>query len=314
LVCSSSALVLFVLFVLSKQSAMTLTLLGLAAGMGSRFGGPKQLAPLGPNGETILDYAIYDALGAGFGAVALVIRAELRDAFERGVVQRWRSRVPVELVEQHTEPERAKPWGTAHAVLAARDALRGPFAVVNGDDFYGRGTYERLAEFLRSVSDRDAIYSVVGFPLGDTLSEAGGVNRAVLEAASDGTLAHVEEVRGIERVPGDDGVVRDTDGRERVIPRDTPVSMNSWGFTRAALPQIEEGFRAFRDAHARDASAEFLIPGIVEDLVRARRATVRVLAGGGPWFGMTYPEDLPRVSAALGALVARGDYPSPVWG
>ena len=292
---------------------MTLTLLGLAAGMGSRFGGPKQLAPLGPNGETILDYAIHDALGAGFGAVALVIRAELRDAFERGVVARWRSRVPVDLVEQRTEPARAKPWGTAHAVLAAADALRGPFAVVNGDDFYGRSTYELLARFLGSVSDAEAIYSVVGFPLGDTLSAAGGVNRAVLETAPDGTLVHVEEVRGIEREPGDDGVVREPSGRVRVLPRDTPVSMNSWGFTRAVMPQIDAGFRAFRDAHVHDPSAEFLIPGVVEDLVHARRATVRVLAGGGPWFGMTYPEDLPRVSATLGELVARGEYPTPLW-
>jgi hypothetical protein len=292
---------------------MTLTLLGLAAGMGSRFGGPKQLAPLGPNGETFLDFSVHDALAAGFDAVTLVIRAELRDAFERGLVARWRHRVPVTLVEQRIEPPRTKPWGTGHAVLSAASALRGPFAVVNGDDFYGRDAYRTLGAFLAERGAREPDYAVVGFPLGVTLSAAGGVNRAVLTTGADGLLATAEEVRGIEATPRGDGVVRDATGAERVISAATPVSMNMWGFTPAVLPELDAGFQAFRDAHPHDERAEYLLPEVVESLAADGRARVHVLPGHGPWFGMTYPEDRPNVAAGLGDLVARGGYPSPVW-
>jgi NDP-sugar pyrophosphorylase family protein len=289
---------------------MTMTLLGLAAGMGSRFGGPKQLEPIGPSGETILDFSIHDARRAGFDHVVLVIRAELRDAFERGLVARWRSKIGVELVEQRADPPpagapaRAKPWGTAHAVLSAAAAVRGPFAVVNGDDYYGRDGFTTLGAFLRDRRDDDPTYAVAGFPLGATLSEAGGVNRAVLAVDAHGYLERAEEVKGIT-----------ADGRagERAFPLDALVSMNMWGFTRAALAQLDEGFRAFRDRNAADPRAEYLIPSVVEELIAAGRARVRVLPGRGPWYGMTYPEDRPLVAAALGDLVRRGEYPSPVW-
>ena len=298
------------------------TLLALAAGLGSRFGGPKQLAPLGPSGETILDYSIRDAVRAGFGAVVLVIRPELRDAFERGLVARWRPHLPVTLVEQtlaqRVEPAvtaegRTKPWGTGHAVLAAADALAEPFAVVNGDDYYGRGAYQVLGDFLRGVRDDEPSYAVVGFPLGATLSEAGGVNRAVLDVAPDGRLVHVEEVIGIERTADGDGVVRRSDGTERHIPKRTLVSMNMWGFTPAVLPQLTEGFGAFLRARGGEPKSEFLLPDYVQELIDAGRATVRVPTGEGPWFGMTHPEDREHVSRALTGLVERGEYPSPVW-
>jgi hypothetical protein len=297
---------------------MTLTLVGLAAGMGTRFGGPKQLVPLGPSGETILDYSIHDARLAGFDAVVLVIRAELREAFERGVAARWRARLPVTLVEQRADPPapgaapREKPWGTAHAVLSAADAIDGPFAVVNGDDFYGRDAFLRVGAFLRAVPPGEPTYAVVGYPLGDTLSAAGGVNRAVLAATPDGLLTHVEEVKGIEPLGDGGGVVR-APGGDRTIAPGTPVSMNMWGFTAAARAQLAEGFAAFRVACAADPRAEFLIPAIVQELIDAGRARVHVLPGAGPWFGMTYPDDRPVVAAAVADLVARGVYATPVW-
>jgi hypothetical protein len=298
------------------------TLLALAAGLGSRFGGPKQLAPLGPSGETILDFSIHDAVRAGFGAVVLVIRPELRDAFERGIVARWRPHLPVTLVEQtldqRVEPSvtgagRTKPWGTGHAVLAAADAIREPFAVVNGDDYYGRDAYQRLADFFAGVRGDEPTYAVVGFPLGATMSEAGGVNRAVLRVGPDGRLAHVEEVIGIERTPSGDGVVRRPDGTAREIPKETLVSMNMWGFTPAVLPQLAEGFGAFLRARGGEAKSEFLLPNYVQELIDAGRATVHVPPGAGPWFGMTYPEDRDHVARSLTALIERGEYPSPVW-
>lgn len=298
------------------------TLLALAAGLGSRFGGPKQLAPLGPSGETILDFSIRDAVRAGFGAVVLVIRPELRDAFERGLVARWSPHLAVTLVEQSLDQRvvpdvaaegRTKPWGTGHAVLAAAEALGEPFAVVNGDDYYGRAAYQTLGDFLRGVRDDEPSYAVVGFPLGATLSEAGGVNRAVLDVAPDGRLLHVEEVVGIERTAQGDGVVRRPDGAERHIPARTLVSMNMWGFTPAVLPQLTEGFGAFLRARGGEPKSEFLLPDYVQQLIDGGRAAVHVPAGAGPWFGMTYPEDREHVSRALSALVTRGEYPSPVW-
>ncbi|AHG89741.1 MobA-like NTP transferase domain protein [Gemmatirosa kalamazoonensis] len=292
---------------------MAPTLLGLAAGLGTRFGGPKQLEALGPGGETILDFSVYDAIRAGFERTVLVIREEHRDAFTGGLVARWRGRMPVELVVQRTEPPRTKPWGTGHAVLSAAPALGGPFAVVNADDFYGRDAYGVLGDFLRGVPDDAATYAAVGFPLGDTLTDAGGVSRAVLDATADGRLRCTEEIREVVADARGDGVGRDVEGRTRTIRRDAPVSMGMWGFTRAVLPQLADGFRAFRDAHGDDARAEFYLPSLVDDVVAAGRASVRVLAGAGPWIGMTYPGERPRVAAALAALVARGEYPSPVW-
>jgi hypothetical protein len=297
---------------------MTLTLVGLAAGMGSRFGGPKQLEPLGPSGETILDYSIHDARRAGFDAVVLVVRAELRERFERGLVARWRPHLRVALVEQRADPPapggapREKPWGTAHAVLSAAREVDGAFAVVNGDDFYGRDAYLRLGAFLRDVPPHEPAYAVVGYPLGETLSDAGGVNRAVLGATPDGTLRYVEEVRGIVADGRGGGIVPGPD-RVRPIPPGTRVSMNMWGFTAAARAQLEAGFDAFRAAHAADGRAEYLIPAIVQELIDDGRARVQVLPGAGPWFGMTYPEDRPVVARALADLVARGEYPSPAW-
>ena len=301
---------------------MSLTLLGLAAGMGSRFGGPKQLEPLGPGGETILDFSIHDALHAGFDRVVLVIQSAMHDVFERGVVSRWHARAPIELVHQDLDvlpggmarpTHRRKPWGTGQAVLAAAPVIRGPFAVVNGDDFYGRAAYEALSAFLGATlgSARSDDHAAIGFPLTETLSAAGSVNRALLEVTSDGWLSRIEEVVGIEP-EGRDGFVH---GRAefRRIPGDTLVSMNMWGFSPHILPSLADAFESFVQHHVGDEKAEFLLPTHVQELIRHERARVRVLPGKGPWCGITHPEDRTRVAAVLRAHVERGEYPSPVW-
>ena len=289
-----------------------LTLVGLAAGAGSRFGGPKQLEPLGPAGETILDFSIHDAVRAGFGKVVLVIRDEMRPAFEAGVAARWRGTVPVELVAQHVGPGRdpasgvdapwrTKPWGTGHAVLSAMGAVDGPFAVANADDYYGASAWEALAEYLRALPATAPWYAAVGFPLADTLTEAGTVNRAVLRTTPDGMLTSIEEVTGI---------ARDGSG----IPLDTPVSMNLWGFTPRLFPALHSAFTLFAMLGEGDDRSELFLPTFVNALVAGGQGEVKVLRGAGPWCGVTYPADTERVRSTLRELVERGEYPSPVWG
>jgi hypothetical protein len=287
-------------------------LVGLAAGAGSRFGGPKQLEPLGPGGETMLDFAIHDALQAEFNAVVLIVRREMCEAFERGVVARWRHRVPVSLAFQEV-PAHRKPWGTVDAVLAVRPQIAGPFGVVNADDYYGPQAYRELGGFLRRAPAGVTEYAVVGFPLAETLSKSGGVTRALLRASPDGWLEHIEEMFEIRRE--ERGIVgQDANGEARDLRGDALVSMNMWGFTPAAFPQLDRGFAAFRDAHRDDPRAELPLPTLVETLVREGQARVRVLHGAGPWCGVTYPADREPVTSFLGSLVRRGEYPTPAWG
>lgn len=299
------------------------TLVILAAGMGSRFGGPKQLEPLGPVGETFPDYAIHDALHAGFGDIVLIVRREMRESFEQGVVARWGERVPIRFVHQELEavpdgfklPEgRTKPWGTGQAVLAASDAVSGPFGVINADDFYGQEAYGELARFLTSdAGGTPPAYACVGFPLRDTMTEAGTVNRGVMRVSSDGWLERIEEVIGIEKA-GNDGHYRDGTGVDRTIPGSTPVSMNMWGFTPEVFDQLDEGFRAFLSAHGDTTRSEYLLPTMIEQLITERRARVRVLQGAGPWCGVTYPDDKPRVAGVLRRLHEQGTYAGSLWG
>jgi hypothetical protein len=286
-----------------------ITLVCLAAGSGSRFGGPKQLEPLGPGGETMLDFAIHDARRAGFDAVVLIIRREMQDAFERGVVARWGDVLPISFAYQDI-PAGRKPWGTVDAVLAAASRIDGAFAVVNADDYYGAQAYHELGAFLRAAKPSGTDYAVVGFPLGETLSESGGVTRALLETSPDGWLEHIEEMFDV--VPRDDGAAaRAANGTVHEIPLTTLVSMNMWGFTPAAFPQMSRGFETFRNANEPDPRAELPLPTLVESLVRDREARVRLLRGEGPWCGMTYPADRERVASVLGGIVAQGDYRPP---
>lgn len=269
----------------------------------------------------MLDFSIYDAVHAGFDRVVLVIQPTMHEAFEQGLVSRWRSRLPIALVHQDLDARlvgtslprtRRKPWGTGQAVLAAAPAVDSPFAVVNGDDFYGRRAYEVLAAFLGATSGSAfSDYAVVGFPLAETLSDAGAVNRALLDVTPDGWLSRIEEVIGIE-MAGRDGSTSATGAKQR-IPGHAPVSMNMWGFTPTIFSSITEAFASFLRHHGDDEKAEFLLPRHVQDLVQRGDARVRVLQGQGPWTGITHPQDRSRVADALRAHVECGEYPTPVW-
>jgi hypothetical protein len=311
---------------------MALTLVVMAAGLGTRYGGPKQIESLGPAGATLLDYSIYDAARAGFGTVVLVIREDLEAAVRATIGGRWEGaagggaggRPALVYARQRLDdlpagltvpPTRTKPWGTGHAVLAAAAAVTGPFAVVNADDFYGREAFARAAEFLAAghAGASPGTFANIAYPLRDTLSAAGGVNRAVCRADGDGWLETMEEVVGIRRL--DDGAYEGTDPRNRPVrlAADTPVSMNMWAFTPVVFAVLRRGFEEFL-GQASAPRSEFLLSHAVRDVVRRGEARVRLLRAPGRWLGVTYPEDRPRVAAALRQLVAAGEYPERLWG
>jgi MobA-like NTP transferase domain len=301
------------------------TLLVLAAGMGSRYGGLKQMDPMGPNGETVLDYSVYDAIRAGFGKVVFIIREDFAEAFRSSVGAKFAGRIEVEyafqklddLPEGFTVPEgRAKPWGTAHAVRAARNAVGGPFAVINADDFYGADAYQTVARWFASNTgdaDKDH-YAMVGYPLKNTLSEHGSVNRGICQTTADGLLTDVEEVVEISRVADGSCEGKALNGSTLKLDETAPVSMNFWGFTPAYFGQLEEHFIAFLKEKGTEAKSECYIPTVVDDLIRSGKADCRVLETDSSWFGVTYPEDKPFVVESIAALIAKGDYPSPLVG
>lgn len=296
------------------------TLLVLAAGMGSRYGGLKQLDPMGPNGETVLDYSVFDAIRAGFGRVVFIIREDFAEAFKNGVGTRFAGKIDVDYAFQRLDdlpagfsvPDgRTKPWGTAHAVRAARNRVDTPFAVINADDFYGRDAYQRAADFLTSVSTDGPVshYAMVGYPLANTLSDHGDVNRGICTRDDHGLLADVEEYVAIERGP--DGNVHGNalDGTRREIATSTPVSMNFWAFTPALFGELESQFTLFLSAHGTKEKSEFYIPTLVDGLIRNGIADCRVLETDSQWFGVTYPEDKPHVVASIRHLINLGEYP-----
>lgn len=301
---------------------MRLNLTILAAGMGSRYGGLKQIDPVGPSGETILDYSIYDALRAGFNQVTFVIRRDIEKDFRAAIGQRYEGRVEVSYAFQElsmvpdgfTVPEtRKKPWGTAHAVLAARDVVTSPFAVINADDFYGAESYEILSEFLQTVMD-DAMahYAMVGFILRNTLSEHGHVARGICESRNGQFLHGVtERTKILKRAPG--AVYLDEDGTEHPLTGDEWVSMNMWGFTPSFFGHLQDRFAAFLADHGQEEKAEFFIPLAIDALMKQGKADVRILPSAAPWFGVTYREDKPSVVSAIRALVDAGDYPECLW-
>ncbi|HEY6159430.1 MAG TPA: NTP transferase domain-containing protein [Gemmatimonadales bacterium] len=294
---------------------MTPALVILAAGVGSRYGGPKQIEPVGPAGATLLDYSIYDARRAGFGTVVVVTRPELATAFDRidatVAIQRLDD-IPNGL----TMPAaRTKPWGTGHAVLAAATAVSSPFAVVNADDFYGRDAFTRAAEFLAGLGgEAPASFAIIAYPLRDTLSAAGGVNRAVCHADGDGWLETVEEVVDIRRLDDDTYAGTDAHGRPVRLSGDALVSMNLWAFTPAVFTVLRRAFAEFLRPAGGEGQGEFLISHAIRDAVRRGEARVRLLSTRARWLGVTYPDDRPRVAAALRQLVAAGEYPERLWG
>jgi hypothetical protein len=301
---------------------MSLSLVILAAGIGSRYGSLKQVDRVGPGGATLLDYAAYDAWRAGFDRVVLVVREGMEDDVRALVGDRIATRIPVAYAVQGELPEgeharpagRVKPWGTGHATLAAAPLLDGPFALINADDFYGRSSYRVLAGFLASPAPPGPPLelALVGFPLATTLSPDGPVSRGICTADATSHLVRIREWLEVER-DGEDARARDDDGTWRVIPGATPVSMNFWGLTPSFLPALRDGFARFLAANASSAKAEYYLLSAVQDLIDAGRARVRVLEGGGPWGGLTYPGDRPRLVAMLQTLVDRGEYPLELW-
>lgn len=297
------------------------TLFVLAAGMGSRYGGLKQLDGVGPHGETIMDYSIYDAMRAGFGKVVFVIRHDFEDAFREKILSKYQGHIPVEVVfqsvdalpEGYTVPEgRTKPWGTNHAVMMGESAIEEPFAVINADDFYGRDAFRVIAEDLMRPRDRKGDYSMVGFRVGNTMTENGSVARGVCEN-KDGMLTSVVERTAISY--DKDGKIVFTDENDQVQTLDpkTPVSMNLWGFTPDYFDYSEREFRKFLDKDINTPKAEFFIPLCIDTLINSGEATVKVLDTDSKWFGVTYAADRPGVVAKFAELHAEGVYPEKMF-
>ncbi len=290
----------------------------MAAGMGSRYGGLKQIDPFGPSGETLMDYSIFDALRAGFGKVVFVIRKDIEKPFKETIGARFEKRIPVEYAFQEldkipagfTVPAgRTKPWGTTQAVLMAEDVIHEPFAVINADDFYGAESYRVLAGHLTSDTDD---YAMVGFVLRNTLSDFGSVARGVSKADANGYLQAVSEMTSIER-DGDHAKNTDPQGNVTPLTGDELVSMNMWGFTPAVFPQLRAHFIQFLEKSGTELKSECYVPMTVNDLVAAGEARVKVLRTNDAWFGVTYREDSPRVVESIAALVRKGAYPSKLW-
>lgn len=300
------------------------TLFLLAAGMGSRYGGLKQLDGLGPNGETIMDYSIHDAIKAGFGRLVFVIRKDFEQDFRQKIISKYEGHIPCTLVFQsiHDLPEgftcpegRTKPWGTNHAVLMGAPVIHEPFAVINCDDFYGADSYRVMADFLSALPEGSTgTYAMVGFRVGNTLSESGTVSRGICGTDDQGLLTSVVERTKIMRIDGEVKYV-DDDGSWTATPETTPVSMNFWGFTPDYFAHSAAYFRGFlSDAkNMANPKSEFFIPLMVDQLIAQGKATVRVLDTQSKWFGVTYPEDRQGVVDKIQALIDQGEYPQKLF-
>ena len=291
-----------------------LTLLVLAAGMGSRYGGLKQIDPIGPSGETMLDYSVFDAIRAGFGRVVFVIRQDFAELFRAQIASKYTGRIAVDFVFQSADTlpsgcvlpaAREKPLGTGHATWCAREVVREPFAVINADDFYGADSFRALATFLGKSASNEA--AMVGFRLQNTLSEAGTVSRGICETDTGGRLLRVTEATGI--------AASEVGAGKKYAPQ-TTVSMNCWGFSPAIFPALEQEFRAFfqQALPANLAKAEFYLPAAVSELIGRGQLLASVLPTESSWFGVTYREDKPAVTAAIRTLVHAGLYPENLWG
>ncbi len=301
------------------------TLLVLAAGMGSRYGALKQIEPFGPDGETLMDYSLRDALEAGFERAVFVIRREFEAVFLEKIVRRYEKRVHVEYVFQEMSDlpagfsapfERQKPWGTAHAIWAARTVIREPFASINADDYYGKTTFRLVARHLTRppVGGRVPEYCMAGFRVDQTLSEHGAVARGMCEVDGQGFLKSVAERTGVEQSDGNIKFMDET-GCIHLLKGDETVSMNVWGFQPLVFEQLGRHLSKFLKAHNRTRdTSEFYIPAAVDLILKEKAARVRVLPTPDHWFGVTYQDDRPRVAAALREMAERGEYPRPLWG
>ena len=297
------------------------TLLVLAAGMGSRYGSLKQMDGVGPNGEAIIDYSVYDAIQAGFGKVVFVIRHSFADDFKEVFnAERFGHHIEVEYVYQELDylpegfslPEgRVKPWGTNHAVMMAASAIREPFAAINADDFYGRNSYEVISNFLSQLDGKQGEYCMVGYEVSKTLSENGTVSRGVCTVDAAGNLTSMVERTQIERVNGT--ILFHDEGLDEPLAEDTPVSMNFFGFTPDYFRHSEEYFKEFLTDNIANLKSEFYIPRMVNKLISDGTATMRVLSTKADWFGVTYKEDKPELMRKIEELIEAGVYPRNLW-
>lgn len=291
------------------------TLLILAAGMGSRYGGLKQIDSVGPNGEAIIDYSIYDALRAGFGKLVFVIRRDIEAAFRAKIGQKFEAHVPVEYTYQALEmipdgfslpAERKKPWGTGHAILISRAVIHEPFAVINADDFYGANAYQVLHDYLKERSA--ANYALVGFVLRNTLSDYGSVARGVCQLDEQHQVKTVVEITNIEK-NGQQAKYTDETGQTHHLSGDELVSMNMWGFTPTIFEQLAHHFHDFLVENIHQPKAEFYIPSAANRLIAENQASIKLLSSRDSWFGMTYQEDKPKVIQSIRDLITQGHYP-----
>lgn len=295
------------------------TLVILAAGMGSRYGGLKQLDEIGPNGEAIIDYSLYDAIRAGFGKVVFVIRTDFADAFKSRFESHLKDRIEVGYVYQSLDkipegsvmhPGREKPWGTSHATLMAETAVNEPMAVINADDFYGSKAYQAMADFLNTSTDENE-YSMVGYNVANTLSEFGTVSRGVCNTDKEGYLTTVVERTKIKRE--DDGIFYYEDDDRIQLEENTPVSMNFWGLKPSVFKYLNEGFKEFLNDHGNDLKSEYYIPLLINDNIVKGTIRTKVLKCDSPWFGVTYKEDKPMVQQKIKDLIESGAYPQSLW-
>ena len=296
------------------------TLLVLAAGMGTRYGGNKQLDEVGPSGETIIDYSIYDAIRAGFGKIVFVIRRDIEDQVKERFVDRLKGKIDVDYVFQEitnlpegvtVTPERQKPWGTSHAILVTSKAIKEPFGVINADDYYGVESFKILYDFL--VSDKDPnSYCIVGYKMKNTLSDHGHVNRGVCRVGADGLLKNIVETRQIEKTP-DGAKAPGGDGQMQIFTANEVVSMNLWGFKPSCYSFLGEEFRNFIDANGMDLKAELDIPTSIDKFVKNGEISIKILMSNERWFGVTYREDKPFVVKSINDMISKGIYPSKIY-
>jgi UTP-glucose-1-phosphate uridylyltransferase len=297
------------------------TLLVLAAGMGSRYGGIKQMDPVGPGGEFVLDYSVYDAWRAGFSKVVFVIREELEGPLREHFGAHLDGKIEAAYVHQRLDDlppafscpaERSKPWGTGHAVWSARAAVTTPFGMINADDFYGRGAYRILAEFLRQRTAAETDYCMVAYRLDNTLSKYGPVSRGICSVDENGLLTGVAERTKIDPAPGGARFMGE-DGEWGLLTGREPASLNLWGFTPRLFPQMTELFTEFLERRIKEPRAEFYIPAVVDELIRREACRTTVLHTDEHWFGMTYREDHERVTRDIATLIREGVYPECLW-
>ena len=296
------------------------TLLVLAAGMGTRYGGNKQLDEVGPSGETIIDYSIYDAIRAGFGRIVFVIRRDIEEQVKERFVDRLQGKIEVDYVFQEitnlpegvtVAPDRSKPWGTSHAILVTKDKIKEPFGVINADDYYGVESFKILRDFLVNDKNPDN-YCIVGYKLGNTLSEHGHVNRGVCKAGEDGFLSDIVETRQIEKTK-EGAVAPGPDGKPLYFTGNEIVSMNLWGFKPSCFDFLGKEFRNFINKYGMDLKSELDIPTSVDKFVKNGEITIQILMSNERWFGVTYREDKPFVVDSIKKMIRKGIYPARIY-